>query len=71
MALYDSTGKLVLPIRSRIGDTPGAAYQVDALDAMMPNLLPGRPATAHASSATWLVTSQLPSGTGRTWRPSR
>jgi len=44
MALYDSTGKLVLPIRSQIADTPGAAYQVEALGAMMPNLLPGRPA---------------------------
>jgi ATP-dependent Clp protease protease subunit len=43
MALYDSQGKLVLPIRSRIADTPGAAYQVEALGAMLPNLMPGRP----------------------------
>lgn len=43
MALYDSTGRLVLPTRSQTADTPGARHQVEALDAMMPNLIPGVP----------------------------
>jgi ATP-dependent Clp protease protease subunit len=41
MALYDSTGKLVLPTRSQTADTPGARYQVEAIGAMLPNLIPG------------------------------
>jgi ATP-dependent Clp protease protease subunit len=47
MALYDSHGKLVLPTRARLHDsppTPGATYQLEAIDAVMPNLLPGMPA---------------------------
>ncbi len=41
MSLYDSNGKLVLPTQQRIANTPGAAYQVDALGSMLPDLLPG------------------------------
>jgi ATP-dependent Clp protease protease subunit len=50
MSLYDSTGRLVLPTASRYApDTPGAAHQLDALDAMLPNLLPGSPGYAAVS----------------------
>jgi len=41
MALYDSKGKLILPTQSHIGDTPGAAYQVEAMGNMLPHLAPG------------------------------
>jgi ATP-dependent Clp protease protease subunit len=41
MALYNSAGNIVLPIKSRIADTPGAAYQVEALGNALPQLLPG------------------------------
>ncbi len=44
MPLFDSTGKLVLPTRSHVADTPGAGYQLEALGNMLPNLMPGRPA---------------------------
>ena len=43
MALYDSQGKLILPTQSRIADTPGAAYQVEALGNIAPHLLPLAP----------------------------
>src|SRR5690242_14449851 len=41
MALYDSNGKLVPPTIPTIPDTPGPAYQVEALGNMLPNLIPG------------------------------
>ena len=41
MALYDSSGKLVLPTLGNIARTPGAAYQVAALGNMLPELAPG------------------------------
>ena len=41
MALYDSTGKLVLPTLGNIARTPGAAYQVSALGNILPELAPG------------------------------
>jgi ATP-dependent Clp protease, protease subunit len=44
MSLYDSQGKLILPTQPRIASTPGAAYQVEAIGNMLPNLLPGMPA---------------------------
>jgi len=44
MALYDSHGRLILPTQSKIADTPGARYQVQAMEAVMPHLLPDRPA---------------------------
>jgi ATP-dependent Clp protease, protease subunit len=43
MTLYDSKGQIVLPTRSQISGTPGAAYQVAAIDALgnnLPNLAP-------------------------------
>src|SRR5215469_6632470 len=43
MALYNSQGKLILPTQSRIADTPGAAYQVEALGNMLPQVAPGMP----------------------------
>src|ERR1700753_2044401 len=43
MALYNSAGKLILPTQSRVADTPGAAYQVEALGNLMPELSPGMP----------------------------
>jgi ATP-dependent Clp protease protease subunit len=41
MALYDSKGKLILPTQSQMADTPGAAYQVNAMGSILPDLLPG------------------------------
>ncbi len=41
MALYDSKGKLILPTMSQMADTPGAAYQVNAMGGILPDLLPG------------------------------
>src|ERR1700744_3940217 len=41
MALYDSKGRLILPTQSRIAETPGAAYQVEAMGNILPDLLPG------------------------------
>lgn len=43
MALYDSKGKLILPTQARIAETPGAAYQVEAIGNMLPQLAPGMP----------------------------
>src|SRR5271170_2846228 len=43
MALYDSKGKLVLPTQSKIADTPGAAYQIEALGNVLPQIAPGMP----------------------------
>ena len=43
MALYDSKGRLILPTRSHISETPGAAYQVEAIGSMLPQLAPGMP----------------------------
>ncbi len=43
MPLYDSTGKLVLPVQSQIARTPGAAYQIEALDASHAGLSPENP----------------------------
>ncbi len=44
MALYDSKGRIVLPTVAQTADTPGARYQVDAMGAMLPELMPGSPA---------------------------
>ena len=44
MTLYDSKGRLVLPVQSRTADTPGARGQIEALGALQPQLLPGMPA---------------------------
>ena len=43
MALYDSKGRLILPTRPHIAETPGAAYQVEAIGSMLPQLAPGMP----------------------------
>jgi ATP-dependent Clp protease protease subunit len=49
MALYDSKGRLILPTLSRTAETPGAAYQVEAIGSMLPQLAPGMP--GHAAVA--------------------
>src|SRR5262249_16528114 len=43
MPLYDSKQNLILPTQAYIGQTPGAAGQIEALDQLRPDFIPGSP----------------------------